>query len=129
MFPSSAEVASFISACVAAGVAFKATAGLHHPVRGSYPLTYDADAPQGVMHGFLNVMMAAVIALSGDSRDVRSVLDDAEPALVFTDSGAAWRGRTIDRAEIARARRDLFLSFGSCSFDEPAAELRRLGLL
>ncbi len=58
-FPTAAEVARFIVAASSAGVPFKATAGLHHPLRGDYRLTYEDDSPEGTMHGFLNVFLAA----------------------------------------------------------------------
>src|SRR5262249_38876805 len=58
-FPSPADVARFLSACIAARVPFKATAGLHHPVRGEHALTYAPDSAVGIMHGFLNVFVAA----------------------------------------------------------------------
>ena len=38
-FPRLQQVARFIAVCASAGVPFKATAGLHHPLRGVYPLT------------------------------------------------------------------------------------------
>src|SRR6185503_6096765 len=56
-FPAPGKLAEFISACHGAGVPFKATAGLHHPVRAEYPLTYEPGCPRGVMHGFLNVFL------------------------------------------------------------------------
>jgi hypothetical protein len=60
--PHPAEVARFIAACAGAGVSFKATAGLHHAVRGEHPLTYAPGSPRAVMHGFLNVFAAAALA-------------------------------------------------------------------
>src|SRR5438477_108730 len=56
-FPKSAEIVRFVRTCLAANVPFKATAGLHHPIRCFHPLTYDADSPQGTMHGFLNLFL------------------------------------------------------------------------
>src|SRR5262249_44337983 len=59
MIPGVDDVAEFIRACAERRLPFKSTAGLHHPVRKQHPLTYEPDAPQGVMHGFLNVFLAA----------------------------------------------------------------------
>ena len=63
-FPQATSVARFIHACAMADVGFKATAGLHHPVRGEFNLTYEPACPRGVMYGFLNVFMAAALAMS-----------------------------------------------------------------
>ena len=52
----------FVRTCLAANVPFKATAGLHHPLRCFKPLTYASDSPQGTMHGFLNVFLMTVCA-------------------------------------------------------------------
>src|SRR5438445_4872946 len=62
MIPAVQDVAAFIVACAARRLPFKVTAGLHHPVRKVQPLTYDADAPRAVLHGFLNVFLAAAFA-------------------------------------------------------------------
>jgi len=35
------------------GVPFKATAGLHHPLRCIHPLTHEPNSPAAAMHGFL----------------------------------------------------------------------------
>jgi hypothetical protein len=40
-----------------------------------------------------------------------------------------WRGRAAGPEELARVRRELFAGIGSCSFDEPVEELRKLGIL
>src|SRR5438067_5992205 len=50
--PAVGEVAGFILACADRRLPFKATAGLHHPVRAPHPLTYEPDAPHAVMHAF-----------------------------------------------------------------------------
>lgn len=71
-FPPSHALARFIQACAQAGVPFKATAGLHHPLRGEYRLTYEAEPPHGMMFGFLNVFLAAAFARAGlDARQRR----------------------------------------------------------
>ena len=64
-FPAAEAVARFLRACTAAGVPFKATAGLHHPLRAEYRLTYAADSPRGIMFGFLNVFLAAAFLHHG----------------------------------------------------------------
>ena len=67
--PAPSKVAAFITACAERRLPFKATAGLHHPVRGNYPLTYETSAPQAVMHGFLNVLMALGVCLARRTPD------------------------------------------------------------
>ena len=67
-FPSTAQIIRFTRTCLAANVPFKATAGLHHPIRCFKPLTYAPDAPSGMMHGFLNVSLAAGFAVRDLSR-------------------------------------------------------------
>lgn len=130
-FPDPAALARFLVACREAGCAFKATAGLHHPVRSRQPLTYAADSPQGVMHGFLNLFAAATLAHTGASVDeVEALLREERPgAFVFDESGLAWRSRRLASAAITEARRGFALGFGSCSFSEPTADLGALGFL
>jgi hypothetical protein len=131
MFPSSAAIAGFMLDCLCAKVAFKATAGLHHPIRCMRPLTYEADAPTGVMHGFLNVFVAAVFARAGAARDrlVEILADENTGDLVFTDEGISWRDLRASRAQIQDAREHFASSFGSCSFEEPVSDLQSLSLL
>ena len=50
-FPAPAALVAFLEAAVHAGVPFKATAGLHHAVRGSYRLTYEPGAAAAPMYG------------------------------------------------------------------------------
>ena len=110
--PSPAELARFISACRSAGVPFKATAGLHHPIR------------RGGEHGFLNLLAAVVF---GD--ELAALADDDPGAFALGRSAFRWRDRTAGADELARARTDSFVSIGSCSFSEPVDELRALGVL
>jgi len=131
-FPAPAAVARFMIACAAAQVPFKATAGLHHPVRAEYPLTYEPNCPRGVMHGFLNVFLAAVMlhAHRVDEARLVAILEERDAgAFKFTDEGVRWNGLFAESAQIARAREFFCLSYGSCSFDEPVEDLQRLGLL
>jgi hypothetical protein len=129
--PGPADVARFVAACAAAGVPWKATAGLHHPVRAEQALAYDAGAPRAVMHGFLNVFAAGVFARAGASlADVEAVLREETPtAFRLDDDGLAWRHLRASVDAVAAARRGFSTSFGSCSFAEPVADLRAMGVL
>jgi hypothetical protein len=121
----------FLAACVAEDVPFKATAGLHHAVRGSYPLTYAPDSARGTMYGFLNVMLAGAFLREGeDEAMARHVLEENDSsAFQFDPTGVAWRGRRLSAEQLAYARNGAIRSFGSCSFREPIDDLSALGLL
>jgi hypothetical protein len=123
-FPAISDVAAFLRACEAAGVAFKATAGLHHPLRCLKPLTYAPDAPTGTMHGFLNVFMAAALLDQADE----ILLEEDPRAFSFDDAGASWREHRVTTEALALTRR-FATSFGSCSFVEPIGDLQALGFL
>jgi hypothetical protein len=125
-FPSPAELARFLGACAAAHVTFKATAGLHHPVRHfSRELGTD-------MHGFFNVFLAAIGLDEGEIDEGQAIelLDERNPhAFHFTEECAAVGDCTFTDGQLALGRERFALSFGSCSFDEPVEDLRSLGLL
>lgn len=125
------NLARFLSACTAAGVPFKATAGLHHAVRGVYRLTSEANSAAHVMHGFLNLLLAAALAWKGaDGKLVAAVLDERScDAFRFDEGGVVWRTARLENHLLAEARRSLVIAFGSCSFEEPLSELKHLGLL
>jgi hypothetical protein len=123
-FPEPRAVARFLLATAARRLPFKATAGLHHPLRGRYPLQYGPEAPIGTMFGYLNLLVAVDLAGRGASLgDLVAVLDDPTPgAIAADDTGLLWRGHRVDRAAAAALRRR-FDGFGSCSFTEPMDEL------
>src|SRR5690606_27349348 len=84
--PPASLVLRFLAACVRHAVPFKATAGLHHPLRAEYPLTYDAAAPRGVMHGYLNVFLAAALLREGGTEDdARALLEERDAARFTSD--------------------------------------------
>jgi hypothetical protein len=125
-FPTAEQVAAVLTACARRNVPFKATAGLHHPLRH-----FDAEL-QTPVHGFLNVFGAGVLttALGLPVQKVRAILGDEDPShFVFTDDAFHWKKLSAPVDAIVRARRERVLSFGSCSFDEPRDDLRALGLL
>lgn len=130
-FPDAARLAGFIVRCTEHGVTFKATAGLHHALRGSYPLTYDPASERGTMFGFLNVFVAALLAREGaDASAVRMALEERDgSAFEFRDAGVTWRGHAMPAEAVRAMRARTATSFGSCSFAEPISDLTALGLL
>lgn len=126
-FPPAAEVVAFLDAATGAGVRFKATAGLHHAVRGSYRLTYEPTAAHAPMYGYLNVLLAAAALRAGHSAAIaEGVLKRADAdTLTFTDDAVGWGDLVFPTALIITTRASL-TGFGSCSFREPADELRPL---
>jgi hypothetical protein len=128
-FPTAELVARFIASCYDGGVMFKATAGLHHPLRCDRALTYESDAPVGTMHGFVNVFLAATAIPFGmeESTAVDLLMETDPEAFHFDDEVVTWRDVTISTEEISEVRERFAVSFGSCSFEEPLDDLRALG--
>jgi hypothetical protein len=125
-FPPAQRVALALWTCADFRVPFKATAGLHHPFPHFDP------GLRATMHGFVNLFAAGVFAHAHglDTERIQAVLTDNDPAhFRFDDSGLRWGDRYVPTPDIAAARRDAVLSFGSCSFDEPRDDLRALGWL
>jgi hypothetical protein len=125
-FPTVDTVAEFLAACARAKVAFKATAGLHHAVRGTYPLTYEPQSARSTMHGFVNVFLAAVLAYRGESQSsIAATLEETNTgAFIFGDESVRWLGFEAGVDEIEVTRRRFAISYGSCSFSEPIEEAR-----
>lgn len=114
-FPSTEAVASFVEACVQLDVPFKATAGLHRPLR-------HWDPGLGTFHhGFLNILAATALAAEGA----------ATPALVNClqiEDADSWWSLGLPTAALERARR-WFTAFGTCSIEEPLEGLVAIGWL
>ncbi len=127
-FPTPPAIVRFLAACARAGVPFKATAGLHHPLRGEYPLTYAADAPRGTMYGYLNLFLAAALLWTGVAEDeVSPLLEEREArAITVEPTRITWRTHQLDTATLTQVRSSFAGSFGSCSFEEPVQELAPL---
>ena len=105
-FPSACDLAGFLVRAARARVPFKATAGLHHAL------------PHPPMHGYLNLFLAACQVWHGASEaDALATLQSDSPRPDLTGE------------QIRQARAEFAISFGSCSFEEPVAELERLGWL
>jgi hypothetical protein len=109
-FPSVSQIGAVLSACSPRQVPLKCTAGLHRAVRHRDPETgFDH-------HGFLNLLVAAALARA-----------EADPIPALSERDGA-----ILAAEVRTLEPDvrkLLVSFGSCSIDEPIADLRELGLV
>ena len=122
-FPESAVIARFLVALAVRNLPFKATAGLHHPVRGSFRLTYRPDAASGVMYGYLNLLVAVGLARQGAPLGaIEAALLETDAKRILPDGRLGWDGNPFDAALIEGIRRQ-FDGFGSCSFREPIDEL------
>jgi hypothetical protein len=124
--PAVKDVAALIGASRDASLPFKATAGLHHPVRH-----YD-DGLDTAMHGFLNIFAASVFAAEHalDPPEVEAILrEEAADNFRFQKDAVAWRDLSVSLEGVKHVRENLALSFGSCSFEEPIDHLRDLELL
>jgi hypothetical protein len=124
--PSVAEVAYAITACRDARVPLKFTAGLHHPLR------HFDEALRALVHGFLNVFAAGVLAHVHDltAQQLTPILEEEDPgAFRFDGAHLHWKEWSVPKGQIEAARRELVQSFGSCSFEEPRDDLRALGLI
>jgi len=126
LYPGGDELARFIAACASTDVPFKATAGLHHPMR------HMNDALGVMEHGFLNVFIAGTLANIKriDEATIKDVLEETDAsAFTFHELEIAWRDHTLVLDEIEETRSFFAVSYGSCSFEEPHADLKGLGLL
>lgn len=124
-FPPAGALTRFLVLAAGMKLPFKATAGLHHPVRGPYRLTYQAGAPMGIMFGYLNLAIAALLAWSHAPEDqVEAALLESDPGSIRFDSDSIqWSDQKWPTDLVGQLRRDFFHGFGSCSFREPLDEL------
>ena len=140
--PTAVCVAQRLAGCVQRGISLKATAGLHHAVAGSYPMS-DTDGGAPIpMHGYLNLLVAAGVAEAAGAAAVRAPEVVAALARILTltsrpvltptgvltwhdGPGPLTEGPLHDIAPSARA---LVRGIGTCSFDTPRADARSLDL-
>lgn len=124
-FPSPAEVAEFIFATTNRGLPFKATAGLHQPIR------HFDDGIGMERHGFVNILLAAALADAGlDQGGITEVVADTdESEFSVSTIFASWRGHEVPGSALRRVRKDRFVAYGSCDFDEPVTALEDLEFL
>jgi hypothetical protein len=132
MIPSSDSLANFLNLCAESSLSFKATAGLHHPIRSTRRLTYASDSPSGVMHGFLNVFLAAAFLQHQiiDLEEATELLNETSiAAFAFGEREIGWASHSVTAEQISVTRQQFAISFGSCSFSEPVEDLHVLSLL
>ncbi|MGD0485198.1 MAG: hypothetical protein ABSB58_11205 [Gemmatimonadales bacterium] len=127
--PAPDMVLKFLEGCAAIRLPFKATAGLHHAVRGEQALTYEPLSKRDTTFGFLNVLLAAAaLWLARPRAEALRLLESVDAATLAVGGGdLPWGASRFTAEEIARVRREFALSVGSCSFDEPVTEIRGLG--
>ncbi|MFP5234267.1 MAG: hypothetical protein ACLGSD_00070 [Acidobacteriota bacterium] len=130
-FPAAEPVVAILQELIARGIAFKATAGLHHPVRSQHKLTYAPDSACDLMHGFLNLLACvAILNRGGAAEDASRALREQDPqAFRISAEEFGWRDFDWSAGELNSMRRECFVSFGSCSFAEPIADLEAMGWL
>jgi hypothetical protein len=130
-FPQAKAIAVMVKALADRHLAFKATAGLHHPIRSRHAFTYEAGSAAGTMHGFLNLAFAAtVLKFDGTAGEALKTLEeeDANAWKVAPDSIGCGASRW-SADQLRAMRRDFFISIGTCSFEEPIRDLKLLGWL
>lgn len=126
MFPSVEQVGFTLNKVREHNLALKCTAGLHHPIRH-----YDHSVKTR-MHGFINVFGGAMLGYAHDfsNEQMIAVLEEEDTEqFSFTDSGFRWKDYEVPTEDIEELREVALISFGSCSFNEPRKDLRKIGLL
>jgi len=123
--PSPQQAARFIEAAASRSLPMKATAGLHHPYRHVDPKTGFHH------HGFVNVLAATAFAHDHEPEaTLAAVLTDEDPGNFTLDrTGLAWHDLRVGATALDAMRTDLFVAYGSCSFEEPVEDLTALGVL
>ncbi len=122
--PDVEAVAAAIATCRATDIPLKATQGLHHPFRHHDP------EMQAMVHGFVNLFTASILAHVHDlpvKRLVDVVAESDPDAFVVGPDKLSWRDYEVSAEEVAAARGSVLTTFGSCSFSEPRDDLRKLG--
>jgi hypothetical protein len=125
--PGAEAVARFLLQCAKERIAWKATAGLHHAVRGVREIV--PGGPRVAMHGFVNVFLAGAQAFYGADEKmlVRTLNEEAGSAFRADEDVIRWHDNTMIVDQMEKARSEFAIGFGSCSFEEPVADLKAMG--
>lgn len=124
--PPSEKIAFAIRTCFDSEIPMKCTAGLHHPIRH-----YNAGV-KTKMHGFINVFGAGILNVCFNLSEnvITEILDDENAGnFHFSDSSFGWKEYHVLASRVREAREQFVVSYGSCSFDEPVEDLKKLNLL
>ncbi len=124
--PDVSLIAFCIRECLDKKIPLKFTAGLHHPFRDFSEHDYTR------RNGFVNVFAAGIIAMRHNisNTGMEEILnDEKKDNFVFTDEFFSWKDWKINIEDIEFARKNLVLSFGSCSFEEPVDDLKSFNLI
>jgi len=126
--PEAQKVTKFLVACAKARVSFKATAGLHHPLRSAQKLTYEENSATAIMHGFINLFVAAMVAYRGaaDEEVMEAITEESPGAFQWKKNTLIWRNHRFSEKQIKETRENFAIGFGSCSFIEPVHDLKAL---
>jgi hypothetical protein len=84
------------------------------------------------MNGFINVFLAVAFMKMAYKRSlIKELLEDEwAESFIFDNSGVLWRQEHfLSLQQLSELRRANIISFGSCSFEEPIADLQEIGLL
>ncbi|MCB2198117.1 hypothetical protein KQI63_01855 [bacterium] len=124
--PSPEVVASFLYLAAQHDLPFKATAGLHHPIR------HFREEYGGWMHGFVNLFIAGILArrhqLSVD--ELTTIISESNAAaFLFEEDQIGYKAWSVPLHAFEAERQQAMISYGSCSFDEPREDMQDLNLL
>lgn len=125
-FPPTAYLSEAINMAASRKIPMKFTAGLHHPVRAYHT------SVETKMHGFLNVLGAAIISAvhHPESSVLKTILEDEEAAnFKFTSDYFAWGDYKVPQNKVEELRKKEITTIGSCSIEEPVEDLTELKLI
>ncbi len=125
MFPSPENIAETIIICIQNQIPMKFTAGLHHPIR------HYNDSVQTKMFGFFNIFIGGMLAKKyrfSRVELIEALIDESSNNFKFEEEGLSWKKFNLSNKEIKQFRENDFISYGSCSFNEPREDLTKLGI-
>lgn len=130
-FPLPDAIVGILQQLIERHILYKATAGLHHPLRSQHPYTYLPGSTSGLMHGFINLLCSSAILEEGGAADEAvHVLNEQDPTAWHMNSDALrWHRRSFSIEQLRTVRETCLTSIGSCSFTEPVHDLETLGWL